>query len=81
MLVRASVHPDLHVGSRVDVELAQGRGTVEIRHIAPTGDIGVALVGVEFIATDEALATHVAQLALESKAGGEPDRWWWQRDG
>jgi hypothetical protein len=80
MLVRVSLHPDLHVGSRVDVELAGGRGTVEIRHVAPTGDGGgVALVGAEFVATDQALAAHLTRLALESDGGREPNRWWWQR--
>jgi hypothetical protein len=79
MLVQVPLRSDLHVGSEVDVELAGGSGTVVIRHVAPTGDpTGDALVGIEFLATDEVLARHVASEAAGAAANGT-ERWWWQR--
>jgi hypothetical protein len=79
MLVRVALHPDLHIGSRVEIALAQGEGAVVIRHIAPVGDHDVALVGIEFVETDAALAAHLAQRTLDLTDGAATDRWWWQQ--
>jgi hypothetical protein len=78
MLVRVALRPDLHVGAHVDVVLAEGSGTVAIRHVAPIGDDdGVSLVGVEFVTTDDALTAHLEGRA-HAAGGGGIDRWWWQ---
>ena len=79
MLVHVALRDDLHIGSRVDVELAAGRGVVLIRHIAPTGGAGDdSLVGVEFVKTDESLSTYLAARTPPADAGSDSDRWWWQ---
>jgi hypothetical protein len=79
MLVRVALRPAIDIGTHVDVVLAEGSGTVAVRHVAPTGDAdGVSLVGVEFVATDDALGAHLAARAAAA-AGGTVDRWWWQQ--
>jgi hypothetical protein len=74
MLIRVVLRGDLHIGSSVEVAIGDAVGSVEIRHIAPTGDPdNGSLVGVELVKDDDALAHEVAGLATQ------PDRWWWQR--
>jgi hypothetical protein len=76
MLVRVPLRARLEVGSEVSVELLGGRGVVEIRHVAPTGDPeGDALVGIEFVSTDAVLVNHLSGLAPDE----DGSRWWWQR--
>jgi hypothetical protein len=77
MLVRVPLRSHPEVGGKVAVELPRGRGIVEIRHVAPTGDVqGDALVGVEFVSSDPALGQQLSSFAL----GEDVQRWWWQRE-
>jgi hypothetical protein len=78
MLVHVLEPDRLEIGMQVDVAFEAGTGTVEVRHVAPTGRDGSVLVGVELVAADEALEEHLAQRARASREQGPRDRWWWQ---
>ena len=77
MLVYVELAEDPVVGSRVVVELAGRLATVEVRHVAPTGDPG-SLVGVELVEPDGPMRAHLAALASGADGEGAHDRWWWQ---